>query len=93
MPTDIKCPSCAADAVYKYGKTYDGKQRYICQVCNRQFSGGSLKKKVDSRPKCPECKSNMHVYKREDDIVRYRCARYPDCRTFKKQTRRTENAC
>ena len=34
----VFCPRCRSDAIYRYGKTANGKKRYLCQVCRRQFS-------------------------------------------------------
>jgi len=37
---------------------------------------------LSSRPLCPHCKRPMHMYKREETLVRFRCAGYPACRTY-----------
>ena len=39
MPA-IQCPRCGSEAYNSYGHTKNGKQRYICLVCNRQFVNG-----------------------------------------------------
>jgi transposase-like protein len=75
------CPRCGADAIYAYGRTGNGKQRFLCLLCNRQFVEG-LKKKVVDRPVCPACQVGMHVYKHEDTTVRFRCPNYPRCRIY-----------
>lgn len=81
----VFCPRCRSDAIYRYGKTANGKKRYLCQVCRRQFSlkpAGRLGKQ--ERPACPACGKPMHVYMRNGDTIRFRCADYPRCRTFLK---------
>ena len=84
----VFCPRCRSDAIYRYGKTGSGKKRYLCQVCRRQFS---LKRsdllKDQERPNCPACGRPMHIYMRKRGSIRFRCADYPDCRTFFKLER------
>jgi transposase-like protein len=82
--TEISCPDCNKDALYKYGKTRNGKQRFLCLMCGRQFSPGTTKTEVKGKPECPKCGKQMHLYKIEGDIVRFRCSNYPECKTFKK---------
>ena len=86
MPTDEKCPRCSSDALYKFGKTQNGKQRYRCQVCNRQFVLGKSRLEVKNRPACPRCGKQMHIYMRADNFIRFRCSEYPASRTFYKIT-------
>ena len=84
----VFCPRCRSDAIYRYGKTANGKKRYICQVCHRQFSlkrSGRLGKQ--GRPACPACGKPMHVYMHNGMSIRFRCADYPLCRTFHKRER------
>jgi transposase-like protein len=81
---EIKCPSCDGDALYKYGKAWTGKQRYLCIICGRQFTDSSKRGTVKGKPVCPECARPMNLYKIEGDVVRFRCSGYPECRTFKK---------
>ncbi len=80
----IVCPNCGSDAVYKYGKTPGGKQKYQCIVCDRQFVENTNRKKIDDRPACPECGEPMHLYMRQKGATRFRCSKYPECRTFVK---------
>jgi len=81
----VCCPRCRSDAIYRYGKTANGKRRYLCQVCRRQFS---LKRpdrlRVQERPACPVCGKPMHIYMRHGGTIRFRCSDYPSCRTFLK---------
>ena len=81
----LKCPSCDSDAIYRYGKTKTKRQRFFCIMCERQFSEGAKKHTVQSKkPLCPACGKTMHVYKIEEEIIRFRCSDYPECKTFRK---------
>jgi transposase-like protein len=82
--SDISCPSCGSSAYYRYGRAWTGKRRFLCLICNRQFTLGSTRGRRDDRPRCPACGRGMHVYKREVELIRYRCSGYPRCRTFNK---------
>ncbi|RJR46781.1 MAG: Insertion element protein [Desulfobacteraceae bacterium] len=81
---EIRCPRCNSDAYYKYGKTAKGEDRYLCLSCNRQFTKDSSKPEISERPCCPKCGCRMHVFMRHGGTVRYRCSRYPACRSFLK---------
>lgn len=85
-PANLVCPSCGSDALYKYGRTKQGKQRFRCILCGRQFIEGSKAKTWVKRPQCLECGKQMHIYKIEGDIVRFRCSGYPQCRAYRKVT-------
>lgn len=86
MGSPIRCPSCQGEAVNKYGRTQGGKQRYLCLVCGRQFVRDKPWQDTKNRPRCPLCGGKMHIYITDEDITRYRCARYPSCRGFTKVT-------
>jgi transposase-like protein len=79
-----RCPACQSEAVYRYGLTQHGSQRYICLICGRQFTKHKKRAEVLHRPLCPVCGSRMHAYRREASLVRYRCSAYPACRTYLK---------
>jgi len=81
---EISCPACGSEALYKYGKTKVGRQRYLCLICGKQFSSFAKKQEVLGKPLCPECGSTMHLYKIEGELIRFRCSNYPACKTFKK---------
>jgi len=81
---EIKCPSCNSDALYRYGRAWTGKQRYLCLICGRQFTTGTSRTEGRNNPRCPACGKLMHVYKRENSVIRFRCSSYPACKTFKK---------
>jgi transposase-like protein len=80
----IKCPACKNDALYKYGKTPDGKQKYQCLLCSRQFVVDSPRENIEKRPDCPKCGAKMHLYMKENHALRFRCALYPVCKTYLK---------
>ncbi len=79
----VSCPLCNLEAVYRYGKTKTGKQRFVCLMCGRQFSYGAKKQEVQGKPKCHKCGDTMHLYKIEDETIRFRCSNYPECKTFR----------
>jgi transposase-like protein len=81
LPLSLNCPRCGSDAFYGYGHTRNGKQRYLCLVCKRQFSDGA-KPSFSQRPVCPRCQAKMHVYMQEAAAVRFRCSNYPHCREY-----------
>ena len=76
------CPECRSDALYRYGKDHVGRQRVMCIVCGRQFVPGHTRLLVNNRPVCPQCGENMHLYRREDSGLRFRCSAYPGCRSY-----------
>ncbi len=86
MSANPRCPRCDADAVYSYGRTKNGKQRYLCLLCNRQFIIERSRMEFMSRPECPLCAGKMHVYRKEKDIIRFRCAAYPACKGYEKRS-------
>jgi ssDNA-binding Zn-finger/Zn-ribbon topoisomerase 1 len=53
-------------------------------MCGRQFTIGASRTEWKDKPLCPVCGRIMHVYKREDTILRFRCSGYPACRIYKK---------
>jgi ssDNA-binding Zn-finger/Zn-ribbon topoisomerase 1 len=79
-----KCPICESEALYKNGKTDNGKQRFLCLLCGRQFSPDARHIEIGNRPDCPTCGNPMHFYKRDSLALRLRCSCYPDCRTYLK---------
>jgi transposase-like protein len=80
----IRCPVCNAVAVYRYGKVKNHKQRYLCMMCGRQFTLDHSRMEYRGKPLCPICGKAMHVYMKENQVIRFRCSSYPDCRTYKK---------
>lgn len=86
------CPRCGSDAVYGYGHAGNGKQRYLCLMCNRQFVEGAMDSYA-RRPACPRCGAGMHVYMHmhEGEAVRFRCSDYPRCRGYLKISKENLN--
>lgn len=83
--TIVRCPTCGSDAYYRYGKTANGKKRFLCLSCNRQYTlEKSVAREHENRPLCPTCNSHMHIYRKQKGVIRFRCGRYPKCRTFVK---------
>lgn len=80
----IRCPRCSSDVYYKYGRIKDGRKRYLCLNCNRQFISGAKWQEMFGRPRCPDCNKAMHVYMKNKEYIRFRCSNYPDCRTYLK---------
>jgi len=88
--TELQCPKCGSQAYYRYGHSRNGKQRYICIICDRQFIPNAERMQMKHKPVCPECGRMMYLYKRELDALRFRCSRYPECRTYAKESIREE---
>ena len=40
------CPKCKSEKVVKNGHIHNGKQRYLCQGCGRQFVDGATNKVI-----------------------------------------------
>ena len=38
--TNIKCPRCNSDKLYKFGLNKQANQKYQCRHCKRQFALG-----------------------------------------------------
>jgi transposase-like protein len=80
----ISCPRCGSKALNKYGHLKSKKQRYLCLVCNRQFVWPQSSNPIPYRPHCPACGQRMHVYARDQKVIRFRCREYPNCRNYLK---------
>ena len=80
---NIQCPACRSKTVYRDGKARTGNQRYLCLMCGMQFTV-SHRMRVKDRPLCAACGNPMHLYRDEQTILRFRCSRYPGCRTYLK---------
>jgi DNA-directed RNA polymerase subunit RPC12/RpoP len=87
---EIECPFCKSEALYKYGKIKTGKQRYLCMMCGKQFTLGVRRIEMKDRPFCPGCGRPMHVYRRESEVIRFRCSCYPECKTYAKTLKKKE---
>lgn len=78
------CPKCGSEAIYKYGRAWTGKQRFLCLICGLQFTEHPQRKRILQRPSCPKCGAVMHLYMKEKKFLRFRCSSYPECKTFTK---------
>lgn len=47
----LKCPECESESVLKNGHIHNGKQRYVCKSCGRQFVPDSTKKVIGDQTK------------------------------------------
>jgi transposase-like protein len=88
--TEICCPSCHGEAIYRYGRIQTGAQRFLCLICDYQFTLDAKKSPVKGKPTCPECGKSMNVYKLEGLIIRFRCSGYPVCKSFRKYSMKEE---
>ncbi len=78
----MRCPRCGSEAIYKYGFSEAGKQRYRCQICLYQFVMNPSKTLQTERPHCPLCGAAMHIHHRREGCTAYRCSEYPRCRGY-----------
>lgn len=54
--TNIKCPRCHSDQLYKFGLDKQANQKYQCKNCKRQFVPDSVSTRPKCNyPRCPEC--------------------------------------
>jgi len=82
VPAELQCPDCESPALYKYGRTRSGKQRFICLICGRQFTPEASRKEVRNKPFCHVCGGHTHLYKRSGAWLVFRCSDYPVCKTY-----------
>ena len=87
----VGCPDCGNDALYRYGRIWTGRQRYVCLLCGRQFTLGSTRKEWKNKPTCPCCGKQMYFYHKGKDVIRFRCSNYPDCKQYVKIKIATKN--
>lgn len=80
----LRCPACRSDALYRYGRSKQGKQRRLCLTCGRQFVDETWREEIAERPNCPVCGSPMYIYRRDSTVIRFRCSRYPLCTQYLK---------
>jgi hypothetical protein len=81
----VHCPECGSEAFNKYGRTSNGKKRFLCLVCHRQFVLNPSRNFQSQKPRCRACGMPMYIYMRDTDIIRYRCAAYPLCKSYLKR--------
>lgn len=47
----LRCPSCSSKQTVKNGHIHNGKQRYRCKSCGRQFVYGATNKRIGDETK------------------------------------------
>lgn len=60
--TNIKCPRCHSNKLYKFGFDKQANQKYQCKICKRQFALGDddgLPKM--NYPRCPKCGKGTYI--------------------------------
>jgi transposase-like protein/rubredoxin len=75
------CPKCNnSQNFYRYGKTPDGYQKYLCRSCNHQFApeqpkaaGQTGRPRTRAYPSCPMCGKASFVHHDYDYYTNYRC--------------------
>lgn len=72
--TNIKCPRCHSDKLYKFGLDKQANQKYQCKKCKRQFAPDSVSTpKVSKYPKCPKCGKATFLHHTYKHYNRYKC--------------------
>ncbi len=89
--TELHCPVCNSGALYKNGRIKNGKQRFLCLICGRQFTPDAIRREVRNKPLCPNCGGHTHLNVRGGNMLTFRCANYPQCRTYIKIAQKVEN--
>lgn len=47
----MTCPNCGSSTFKKNGRIHNGKQRYLCKECGRQFTPAGTKKTIGNATK------------------------------------------
>jgi len=45
--TNVSCPRCSSNDLYKFGHDQFGHQKYQCKKCKRQFAPETLKENLN----------------------------------------------
>ena len=72
--TNIKCPRCHSNKLYKFGFDKQANQKYQCKICKRQFAlgdGDGLPKM--NYPRCPKCGKGTYLHHSYKHYNRYKC--------------------
>ena len=77
-------PPVRVRGYYRYGRTWNKKQRYLCLVCGRQFVLDPERVSLRTKPNCPACGQPMHIYRRYPRLIRFRCSGIPTAATISK---------
>lgn len=81
---ELRCPVCCSHALHELGAPEGSKRRYVCVVCGRRFTLGTVEKDEELKPVCPECGSAMEPFRGYPKEARFRCSMYPLCGTYLK---------
>ena len=71
----VRCPKCNnSHSFYRYGKDKDGFQKYLCRICNHQFTPDKPKSVlVPKYPACPRCGKATFLHHDFDYYSNFRC--------------------
>lgn len=73
--TNIKCPRCHSDQLYKFGMDKHANQKYQCKKCKHHFTPDSVSTKPKSNyPRCPKCDRATYLHHEYKHYNRYTCA-------------------
>ena len=71
--TNIKCPRCHSNKLYKFGLDKQANQKYQCQNCKRQFAPDKVSSRVPKNyPKCPKCGKGTYLHHSYKHYNRYK---------------------
>ncbi len=72
--TNIRCPRCHSDKLYKFGLDKQANQKYQCKKCKRQFAPDYVSSPVISKyPRCPKCGKATYLHHEFKHYNRYKC--------------------
>lgn len=72
--TNVKCPRCHSDKLYKFGLDKQANQKYQCKKCKRQFAPDSVTTKSKCNyPRCPKCGKATYLHHKYKHYNRYKC--------------------
>lgn len=82
----LTCPACGSTALYRFGFSPAGRQKYLCLICSRQFVLNPGRMQYPNKPICRACGSVMYLYKNNEGGISFRCSGYPVCRNYRKES-------
>ena len=72
--TNIKCPRCHSNKLYKFGLYKQANQKYQYQNCKRQFAPDKVSSRVlKNYPRCPKCGKGTYLHHSYKHYNRYKC--------------------
>lgn len=73
--TNIKCPRCYSDQLYKFGLDKQANQKYQCKICKRQFAPDSVSTRPKRNyPRCPKCGKSTYLHHTYKHYNRFKCS-------------------